>query len=276
VVTGCFGSVDTAASIAYEISETMTRANECKPGERAPGAAIALILIGDKKPEWKARAEAALSQYEHFQKTNPTVFRAYCKATDWLFGWVDHAIGEALHLGASLMDDAQTEYVQNLATSTNPTHSQLAKDHDDHPLHVLAAQCAQDAVRAVARDVVASWNGKMSPDGVAATLRKFFVHPAHMSMLDLDAGLIIDRIKGWAADAANRDRLERTYSTTIREHISSSHEWSEARETARTLIQHGRQARETLESETTGEAIDRRQRELQELWRSLSPSAPKP
>lgn len=271
VVTGCFGSVDTAASLAYEISETMAKASECTPGKRSPGADIALILLADKKPEWHARAEAALSEYEHFQRANPTVFRAYCRATDWLFGWIDHAIGEALHAGASAMDDAQTEYAQNVATSTHPTHTQLAKDHDDHPLHELAATCAKRAVTSVARAAMAAWQGHSSHQSAVATLQKFFVHPAKIVASEVELALILSDVREWGVLPSNRDKLERTYSTTIRQHLMSSSEWAEARETARALIQRGRQMRDAVENETAPQTIDRRQRELRELYKSLSP-----
>src|SRR5690606_32121291 len=74
LVTGVFGFDDTAASITYVIAESMTKAAECTPGLRSPGAKMALILLGDRYPEKAKSAEAALSLKEEFEKAHPDFF----------------------------------------------------------------------------------------------------------------------------------------------------------------------------------------------------------
>lgn len=59
-----------------------------------------------------------------------------------------------------------------------PTHTQLAKDHDDHPLHDLAANMAKDAVADVFNQVKRSWRGQCSSSDVSRRASEYFVHPA--------------------------------------------------------------------------------------------------
>ena len=74
---------------------------------------------------------------------------------------------------AHSIDDAQTLLD---AAGTDPTHSQLAKDHDDHPLHELAALLARAAVRDVGEKLMMYW-AHHTPLDADFICRKYLKHP---------------------------------------------------------------------------------------------------
>ena len=93
---------------------------------------------------------------------------------------------------------------------SDPTHSQLAKDHDDHPLHELAALMAQEAVKDVGRELGKYWKGEsnLSPVDVASS---FFVHPD----VKINARIELKMIQ-WANQHGDHLR-QTTYLTVIEE-----------------------------------------------------------
>jgi hypothetical protein len=71
----------------------------------------------------------------------------------------------------------------NTNGSTDPSHSQLAKDHDNHPFHVLAVILAKEAVKNVGAAMAARWNGDATADP-SAIAAAYFVHPLDCSWQD--------------------------------------------------------------------------------------------
>src|SRR5690606_10937993 len=73
---------------------------------------------------------------------------------------------QLLLLVGNSVDDAQTMLGRdpNTDSSVDPTHSQLGKDHDDHPFHALAAKLAMHAVSQVGHAMNGRWSGKDSYD----------------------------------------------------------------------------------------------------------------
>lgn len=61
-----------------------------------------------------------------------------------------------------------------------PNHSQLSKDHDDHPLHVIAAECAAEASRTVGKAMAKAWAGEKTLAEVQHTALGYFFHPQRM------------------------------------------------------------------------------------------------
>jgi hypothetical protein len=270
IVPGMFGSWDTAASISYVVAEHMSKATDCTPGVRSPGAEIALILMGDKDPAMAKKAEASLANYEHFQRSNPRFFRGFCQTMDFMLGWVGQSLGFGLHQSAALIDDAQSAFVDNWQTSLDPTHSQLAKDHDDHALHVLAAGCAKIAVEAVGKMMAAAWRGDVvAAQQVVPTARKFFVHPFKLDERrnDSDVMRVMNHVKTWAAQPGNRTKLERCYSVTVLEHWQKSSEHAPARKKAREVIQEGQHLRHSTTPVQPDDPLDQLVRDLNQ-WLS--------
>jgi len=113
------------------------------------------------------------------------------------------------------VDDVQTmaESDPNTDGSTDPTHSQLAKDHDDHPLHTLAAKLAMHTVAEVGRAMDKRWKGDTSyyPAEKAAA---FIVHPFYSDWQDA-------LVRQWALE--NSAAVRRAASATELEHLHELH-----------------------------------------------------
>jgi hypothetical protein len=95
--------------------------------------------------------------------------------------YIRHTTGNALaalvfRMGNSVAGVQTKIGDPNKDASIDPSHSQLAKDHDDHPFHVLAADLAKEAVRQVGVLMRYRWDGV---DGAkpAEMARSFLRHP---------------------------------------------------------------------------------------------------
>lgn len=112
-------------------------------------------------------------------------------------------------VGANV-DDAQV-YAKgdpNSNGTTDPSHSQLAKDHDTHPFHTLAAELARVAVIYVGKAMAEAWmgNSAANPGKVAAS---FLTHPNVCNWQD-------SYVENWAR--ANKDKVKRGQSSTEAEY----------------------------------------------------------
>lgn len=105
------------------------------------------------------------------------------------------------HFGDQV-DDWQTVHGQDPHDSgcTDPSHSQLAKDHAQHPLHLLAASLATEAVRSVAMAMISYWNGNGRADPIAVA-EAYFKHPVDCSWQNR-------QVAAWAA--GNPEDLRRS------------------------------------------------------------------
>jgi len=68
--------------------------------------------------------------------------------------------------------------------SIDPTHTMLAKDANDNPLHDLAAQLAIEATMAVGKKIRAVWEGNATLSALLSLGSSYFVHPAKSSRFD--------------------------------------------------------------------------------------------
>ncbi|REG37179.1 heterokaryon incompatibility protein Het-C [Archangium gephyra] len=184
ITSGKFGGLDTAASLLLGLGESLKKENVCVAGQPTLASKIALILLKDF--EFNKTYETLgglLEDLYELEKKYPVLATLSCKTIGFVLWLFDAAIGEAIHTIGNLIDDAQTEFMSNPA-STDPTHSQLAKDHDDHHLHTLAATLAKIAVKDVGLMMQQAWAGKVSSQQVVATAAKHFVHPVHIGKDD--------------------------------------------------------------------------------------------
>ena len=188
LVTGMFSGPDVIASLAYPVAKAIApiKAWEFKRsdvGQRSDTEKMLLILLGEhEREDWLALYEKYLAARDEWRKYPWTA------AIERLF-WsknaplmlVENAYGAifqgVLKLVGNAVDDFQTALGEdpNTSGSTDPSHSQLAKDHAEHPLHELAATLAQEAVMKVAKAMVDHWDPKFDadPSEVAST---YFVH----------------------------------------------------------------------------------------------------
>jgi hypothetical protein len=193
IVTGMFDSEDVVASTAGMIADILFKVQwehkSVKPGERTKADRITLILLREHSDptyltsfeqflQWRDKV-AVLPGYDHVGKAMHYTFGTVANVYNFFFNGI-------LHLMGNSVDDGQVLARGNPETngSTDPSHSQLAKDHDNHPFHVLAAVLAMEAVRKVGKTLNARWRGDVTadPTEVAAA---FIVHPMDSNWQDV-------------------------------------------------------------------------------------------
>jgi hypothetical protein len=222
ITSGTFGGLDTAMSLSYVVVEQLTKERECVAGKETAGNKIMLILLEDmgwiKTRDYLAGTSALFRKAE---ERFPTVAELACNTIGVVIRKVKFYLGVFLGLNASLIDDAQTAFLQDRANNSDPTHSQLAKDHDDHPLHVLACELAAGASRDVGENIQRAWDGEATADRVVLAAAQYLVHPANIRV-GSSAAWVLEKIAKWGGDPANREALSRMSSP------SYALDWSKA------------------------------------------------
>ncbi|WP_397449998.1 HET-C-related protein [Pseudomonas sp. NA-150] len=176
LVTGRFSASDAIASLALPIAQLLAPIKNwtftpTRRGERSQTELMLVVLLGELSDPTPLKALNALLQLRDDLADNP-VF-TFLQLQKWLVDIPLRALSIALgslvqHLAKwfagivvvlqTLIDDPNT------SGSTDPTHSQLSKDHHDHPFHDLAARLAEEAVKKVAMAMKNAWSGPLRPD----------------------------------------------------------------------------------------------------------------
>lgn len=222
LVTGMFGSTDVIASLAAPLGEILFSVNKTgftpiKAGERSERDQIIQILLSehpdqeylkayetflDARDKW---ADLPYSDYieailHYMQLPGQLVGNAIGKVMQGLMIVLGNSIGAA----QTIVDDDP-----NTSGSTDPSHSQLAKDHAEHPLHGLAALLARHAVMHVGQNMLGQWLGKSESADAAQTAADYLAHPMDTTWQDAIvqewANQNLDRVKR----AANKSELDR-------------------------------------------------------------------
>lgn len=255
LVTGMFGATDALASVAGPLGEILFSTEDVtykpiKAGDRSPREQVLLILLEEHhNPGYLQTFTRYLTTRDEWVDMPFVEFLQ--RSAHYLQG-VSAVVGNGTgiimkdmltHFGENV-DDWQTRYGQDphVNGSTDPTHSQLAKDHAEHPLHVLAGTLATQAVKEVARAMVDYWNGDASADPVAVAT-SYFKHPQDSHWQDA-------QVTAWADD--NPAELRRSQSKT------------ELAEISRILAQSGSNALEQMRKDSVaylmflrGELLDK-------------------
>ncbi len=193
LVTGTFGATDVVASLAGPLGKILFSTEELKfeisqPGYRSDRDKVMLILLSEHPDQAYFQAfNALLTARDGMVTLAKTIGVDTLRLYRWLLNtpaailinaYNSAAQGVLTWIGNSV-DDAQTLLGSdpNVDPDIEPTHSQLSKDHAEHPLHDLAALLATEAVRQVAQSMVDYWDGKPGADPVAVA-SAFFCHPA--------------------------------------------------------------------------------------------------
>jgi len=242
LVTGMFGATDVLASLAGPLGQILFSTDDLtympiKAGDRSPREQVLLILLEEHhNPRYLEIFQDFLTTRDAWVELPFADFLQRC--ADYLQGAAavpGNAVGivmkDMLTLFGENIDDWQTRYGQDPHEngSTDPTHSQLAKDHAQHPLHQLAGSLASEAVRHVALAMVGYWSGNPDADPVAAA-RSYFKHPKDSDWQD-------KRVNAWAQ--ANPEQVMRSTSKT------------ELMEIHRHLAQTGANALEQMRKDST-------------------------
>jgi len=241
LVTGTFGGGDVIASLAAPLGKILFSTAELEfeltqPGYRSERDKVMLILLSEYPDQsffeaFKALLVArdeliklartfgmdTLKFYRWLVSTPAAIlFDAYNSAAQGVLTWIGNSVDDAQTL---LGSDPNTD------PAIEPTHSQLAKDHAEHPLHELAALLAMEAVRRVTQAMVDHWEGKPDADPVAVATA-FFCHPA-------DSEWQYEIVNAWAA--INPEQLARAESKSELDKIQE-HALEELRSIHRRLI----------------------------------------
>ncbi|WP_176469918.1 HET-C-related protein [Pseudomonas sp. Irchel 3A5] len=222
LVTGTFGGSDTVASLAGPIAKILAPAElwkftPTKPGARSDSEQMLLILLNEHDEAWlleafqdflaardKASSIPGFNLLELYYWVISSPLRLAGNAYSAIFQGILQLIGNSI-------DDIQTHTGPDphRPGNTDPSHSQLSKDHANHPLHKLAANCASSAIREVAGVMLNYWRfgSEMKPTEIALS---YFVHPEDTYQLD-------DIFLEWASK--NPEQIKRASSLTELEHL---------------------------------------------------------
>ncbi len=220
LVSGKFGGDDTAASIFLALAEIMEadKDKKCAAGSRNVAVKMAILIVRDLRPHIGKQIDSALKDMESFQRDHPILFNLICNTLGAVMRFLTWLYGVVARLLANQIDEAQI--LVDGEVTTSPTHTQLAKDHDDHPLHLLAARCARIAVRDIGELMFVAWR---QPPGAAIpteaqilnTAESYFVHP-DLIALPPTAGLaaMTREVEAFAKNPANAGAIQQASTRT--------------------------------------------------------------
>lgn len=212
LVTGSFGGTDTAASVILVIAEQQQKMEPFEAGKRTSSQKILLIMLRRQMPKQALLYEYYLDTMEKFAKEHPKIFKASYDTIGWLSRNIAWMLGGLVKVLGNNVDEAQSLFDKD-ATSSDPTHSQLAKDHADHPLHTLAADLAQQATLEVGRTMKLIWAQRATPQAAVRAATSYICHPIHTTWMD-------HRVSDWAQ--RHPAELQRATSKTWMEHFQKT------------------------------------------------------
>ncbi len=156
LTTGSFGGLDTAATILLKVGEIL-EATDPFAIERTQGQKILIIVMRDKAPNLARQYVWVLDHLEEFKRDHEWFYKLLHDTVGQVKKWLKFVFGMMLRGIAKQIDDAQTAMDPS---GTDPTHTQLAKDDQDHHFHELAGALAIHAVGDVALAMTREWAGE--------------------------------------------------------------------------------------------------------------------
>jgi hypothetical protein len=223
LVTGMFDSEDVIASTAGMIADILFKVKwefeAVKPGQRTQADRLILIILSEHSDQ------SYLKTYEQFLYLRDQYAKLPgSQYLQWLMHYTlgmvsnvyNFVYSSLLQLMGNSVDDAQVlgRGDPNTNGSTNPSHSQLAKDHDNHAFHTLAALLAKLAVKEVGIAMAARWAGDAT-DNPALVAANFLVHPMDSTWQD-------NEVLQWAR--SHPKQVKRGESSTEWQALRAEHE----------------------------------------------------
>ncbi|MBW8888470.1 MAG: peptidoglycan-binding protein [Fibrobacteres bacterium] len=197
MVTGTFGSVDTVVSAVSAIGESLQEKTVCEAGVFSKKSVVGIELVKLLTDDGGKALESLFARVKKLEAKYPEFTELLCRTTAPLLDKLSAVLGSMMRAQVTRVDQYEKAVV-NDPTQTAPSHSMLAKDHDDHPLHAIAAQCAREAVKQIGAVMRDAWNGVKSPDDVIALMKQFFVHPNDIDVVaSTAASPILAKIKAF-------------------------------------------------------------------------------
>jgi hypothetical protein len=188
IITGMFGALDIVGSVSDPLANLLfgdDGSSPPGPGERSDFDQVMLILLKDEDPLLLRAYELYLSArdsiknstyYQWFEKVSGAI-EAPVKVIEQASNLIRRPLlkwaGDHIATLQSHLDGDPNENPSIMAT-----HSQLAKDHDTHPLHSLAVRLAALAVSDVGHAMFNHWMKMGAEKGdPRAVAEAFMVHP---------------------------------------------------------------------------------------------------
>ncbi|MDR0234397.1 MAG: hypothetical protein LBI31_06325 [Zoogloeaceae bacterium] len=214
IVTGSFGFLDMVASLGPVMEKLFFQLEKgmCHEDELGLSTAQRIFLLLLKEllsPEFHETAEAWLMLPKKSERMKCERIPGY----DIIQGILAFVINLPRQAGAAILSVSVNAIggVQvsqlgdpNVNPQIDPTHTQLSKDHDDHPLHTLAVLLAKHAVKDVGMAMANLWNNDMSAQPIDVA-KKYFCHPFANESTWLDE--IDNLIEDWVND--NKEKIEK-------------------------------------------------------------------
>ena len=93
------------------------------------------------------------------------------------------------------------------STSTDPTHSQLAKDHYDHALNEIAGRIAVRVSTHTTAGTIQLWQpgNTQDPRKTIQSILEVFHHPFNSAPSSIIQSIMLDEVRGWIRDCLNAD-----------------------------------------------------------------------
>ncbi|WP_428036037.1 HET-C-related protein [Amphritea sp.] len=215
LVTGSFAFVDTVASVISIIEKHFDHPAVCTPGERAAGTRIALIMVRNHDAQMGATFEQALVVLEQVQAALGLdwLSQKICEIKHTLFGWIKALMAAALRVAMNVIPQHQQ------TPPTDPTHTQIAKDPDDHPLHPLTASVARTMARQMSALMQQCWSGAATAAQLEQQVRHYFVHPFQAAALgNSEVNALRQVVQGYIDDTSHQGALQRAATYGGHEH----------------------------------------------------------
>lgn len=240
IVTGYFGQLDVIASLAPKIAKEFFSTSyqaykNLKPGDQTLMDRLILIVLDDyigKEDKMKENDKFTFlgqgfkdmkKNYKLYLAALDTIRRAeqfpiigdVITMTKEAFDAISQTISFLPNLVISLILNSLAEVIHSRQTQsgqigTDPSHTQLAKDHADHHFNDLAGYLAYIVVRNIGQKMEECWKGVLSVEAIIELVDQlYFVHPCDVDWID-------EHINKWAKN--NSNKLKRGESKTIYEH----------------------------------------------------------
>jgi len=170
LVSGTFGTIDTMVSFLSILEKVMDEPINCKKEGRSKFLRITLIVLKDYDLELANNFEAKIKLLEDIDGYIPKPIDI-CSLTKYVKQHINNTIAFLAQKTLS-----ETPFHQEL-DPYNPTHSQIGKDHDDNPLHVLAAKNATTMLNDIGRHMFDIWDNNINEKELLKRVDLYFTHP---------------------------------------------------------------------------------------------------
>ncbi len=198
MVTGNFALYDAGISGISAIGEGLEKDIECETGVFSPASVLAINLLKLLTEDGGGAIESLFTQAKKLEEKYPKFMTFMCHSTKPLMDKLRALVGATMRERVKEIGKFEREVLKN-PNSTCPSHSMIAKDHDDNLLHSIAALCAKEAVRDVGTFMRDGWQGKNTPDQVVIEALKYFIHPDDIDdTLATGPAILLGMIKDFA------------------------------------------------------------------------------